>query len=150
MSKLIAILIVALLFEAVGVVFLSKGLKEIGEVERVSAAEIKRVIVRGATNGNILLGVFLEAIFFAGFLILLAKADISFIWPLTSLGFVLTTAAAKFLRHEDVTPLRWTGVVLIMIGAAIVGWSEKQKRVAPLSPVAADLGTPAAQNPNAK
>src|SRR5689334_6917162 len=113
MIKLISILIVALFFEAVGVVLLSKGLKEIGEVERINAAEIKRVVIQGATNRDILLGVFFEAIFFAGLLILLAKADVSLIWPLTSLGFVLTTAAAKFIRHEDVTPLRWTGVVLI-------------------------------------
>jgi drug/metabolite transporter (DMT)-like permease len=148
MIKLISILIVALFFEAVGVVLLSKGLKEIGEVERINTAEIRRVIIQGATNRDILLGVFFEAIFFAGLLILLAKADVSLIWPLTSLGFVLTTAAAKFIRHEDVTPLRWTGVVLIMMGAALVGWSEKQK-APPLSPVTADAGT-AAQNPNAK
>jgi len=127
MIKLIGILILSLLFEAVGVVFLSQGLKQIGPVEKITPMQIKRVIVEGATNRHILLGIFFEAIFFAGLLILLAKADVSLIWPLTSMGFVLTTAAAKFLRHEEVTPLRWTGVVLIMIGAALVGWSEKQK-----------------------
>jgi drug/metabolite transporter (DMT)-like permease len=144
MIKLIIILIVALLFEAIGVVFLSKGLKEIGEVAKVNAAEIKRIIIQGATNRDILTGVFFEAIFFAGLLVLLAKADVSLIWPLTSLGFVLTTGAAKFIRHEDVTPLRWTGVVLIMLGAALVGWSEKQK--APQMPAMATT----AQDQNTK
>src|SRR2546423_2652716 len=137
MIKLLAILIVALFFEAVGVVLLSKGLKEIGEIEKVSSAEIRRLIIQGGTNRDILLGVFFEAIFFAGLLVLLAKADVSLIWPLTSLGFVLTTAAARFIRHEDVTPLRWTGVVLIMIGAGLVGWSEKQK-APPMPAVAAN------------
>src|SRR6185436_4506664 len=102
MIKLIVILIVSLLFEAVGVVLLSQGLKQIGEVERLSVGEIRRLIVQGVTNRNILVGVFFEAIFFAGLLILLAKADVSLIWPLTSMGFVLTTAAAKFIRHEEV------------------------------------------------
>jgi len=132
MIKLILILVVSLLFEAAGVVFLSQGLKQIGDIEKITAAEIKRVIVQGATNRDILLGVFFEAIFFAGLLILLAKADVSLIWPLTSMGFVLTIAAARFLRHEEVSGLRWTGVVLIMIGAALVGWSEKHKRESPL------------------
>ena len=127
MIKLILILLVALLFEAVGVVLLSSGLKQIGSVEVMTFGTIKRVVFEGATNRNILLGVLFEAIFFAMLLVLLAKADVSLIWPLTSIGFVLTTAAAKFIRHEDVTPLRWSGVVLIMIGAALVGWSEKQK-----------------------
>ncbi len=127
MLKLILILIGALIFEAVGVVLLSQGLREIGNVETVTPAEVKRVVVRGITNRNMLLGVLFEAIFFGALLVLLARADVSLIWPLTSIGFVLTTAAAKFLRHEEVTTLRWSGVVLIMVGAALVGWSEKQK-----------------------
>jgi len=128
MLKLIIILIVALIFEAVGVVLLSQGLQEIGDVGKITPAAIKRVVLQGATNRNILLGVLFEAIFFGALLVLLAKADVSLIWPLTSIGFVLTTAAAKFIRHEEVSSLRWNGVVLIMIGAALVGWSEKQKR----------------------
>jgi drug/metabolite transporter (DMT)-like permease len=127
MIKLIIILIVSLLLEAIGVVFLSQGLKQIGGVDRVTPTAIKRLVMQGVTNRNIMIGIALEAIFFAGLLILLAKADVSLIWPLTSMGFVLTTAAAKFIRHEEVTGLRWTGVVLIMVGAALVGWSEKQK-----------------------
>ena len=137
MFKLILILIGALIFEAVGVVLLSQGLRQIGNAERITPAAVKRVIVQGVTNRNILLGVFFEAIFFAALLVLLARADVSLIWPLTSIGFVLTTAAAKFIRHEEVSSLRWSGVVLIMIGAALVGWSEKQKR----PPVANVVGT---------
>jgi drug/metabolite transporter (DMT)-like permease len=128
MLKLILILLVALLFEAVGVVLLSAGLKQIGDLQGFNVPAIKRVLVEGATNRNILLGVLFEAIFFAALLVLLAKADVSLIWPLTSIGFVITTAAAKFIRHEEVTALRWSGVVLIMIGAALVGWSEKRKQ----------------------
>jgi drug/metabolite transporter (DMT)-like permease len=135
MFKLIILLIVALIFEAIGVVFLSQGLKQIGEVKTITPAALKRVVIQGATNRNILLGVLFEAIFFAGLLVLLAKADVSLIWPLTSMGFVLTTLAAKFIRHEEVSTLRWSGVILIMIGAGLVGWSEKQKqdRPAPMS-----------------
>src|SRR4051812_14429788 len=129
MWKLILILLIALVFEAIGVVLLSSGLKQIGDMQAITPAAIKRVIIEGATNRNILLGVLLEAIFFAMLLILLAKADVSLIWPLTSMGFVLTTAAAKFIRHEEVSALRWSGVILIMLGAALVGWSEKHKQL---------------------
>src|ERR1051325_6946673 len=141
MLKLILILFGALLFEAVGVVFLSAGLKQMGDVSAISFPVIKKVIVAGATNRNILIGVLFEAIFFGALLVLLAKADVSLVWPLTSLGFVLTTAAAKFIRHEEVTALRWTGVVLIMIGAALVGWSVKRKQPikAPLESASAAL-----------
>ena len=40
MTKLILILVAGLVLEAVGVVLLSQGLHEIGEVKRISAGEI--------------------------------------------------------------------------------------------------------------
>jgi drug/metabolite transporter (DMT)-like permease len=126
MSKVLFILVIALLFEASGVVFLSKGLKQIGEVEKVNAAEIIRIVKRGATNPFILLGVLLEAIFFGALLYLLSQADVSLIWPLTSLGFVLTTISAKLILHEHVSATRWLGVLLIVMGAGLISWTEKR------------------------
>jgi drug/metabolite transporter (DMT)-like permease len=127
MTKLIAILLIGLVLEAVGVVFLSQGLHEIGEVKKISAAEIGRIIGRGACNRNILLGVLFEAMFFGVLLYLLSQKDVSLIWPLTSLGFVITALAARMVRHEEVSALRWTGVAIIVIGAALVAWSEQTK-----------------------
>lgn len=128
MVKVLAILFVALVLEAMGVVFLSKGLRQISSVEQLSAAEILRVAKQGVTNQNMLLGVLLESVFFGALLYLISRSDVSFIWPLTSLGFVLTTLAAQFVLHERVSATRWFGVILIMLGAAVVSWTEHQKR----------------------
>lgn len=125
MPKLLLVLLVGLIFEAIGVVYLGRGLKQIGEVSKVSAPEIARVVRRGATNPSILAGVFFEAIFFAVLLVLLSKADVSLVWPLTSLGFVLTTIAARFFLHEQVSLVRWGGVLLITLGAALVSGSQQ-------------------------
>src|SRR5205814_540808 len=115
MTKILLILILALVVEAVGVVYLSRGLKQIGEPPNLSPREIGRVIARGATNASILLGVALEAAFFVALLYLLSQRDVSLIWPLTSLGFVITTLAARIILKEEVTPLRWAGVGLIVV-----------------------------------
>lgn len=129
MAKILIILLIALVFEAVGVVFLSSGLKQIGEPAKISLAEIGRLIKRGATNRNILLGVFFEAIFFGALLYLLSQRDVSLIWPLTSMGFVITAIAAKFFLNEQVSGLRWTGVCLIVVGATLISLSEKKKNI---------------------
>ena len=127
MTKLITVLLIGLVLEAVGVVFLSQGLHEIGEVKKISAGEIARIIVRGAGNRNILLGVLFEACFFGVLLYLLSQKDVSLIWPMTSLGFVITALAARLVRHEEISALRWAGVIVIVIGAALVAWSEQNK-----------------------
>jgi len=141
MTKFIVILLVGLVFEAVGVVFLSQGLHEIGEVKTVSAGEIGRIIVRGVVNKNILLGTLFETCFFGVLLYLLSQKDVSLVWPLTSLGFVITALAARMVRHEDISALRWTGVLIIVLGAALVAWSEqiKTKAAAPVASASATI-----------
>jgi drug/metabolite transporter (DMT)-like permease len=125
MTKLLVVLLIGLCFEAVGVVYLNKGLKHVGEVKKISVGEVLRVVKSGATNSQILLGVLFEAIFFGTLLYLMSQGTVSFIWPLTSLGFVLTTIAAKFYLHEEVSLLRWSGVLLIVLGAGLITYSEK-------------------------
>ena len=127
MTKLVLFLLCALVLEAIGVVLLSKGLKQIGELQSYTAVQIGRLVGRGATNPWILLGTALETAFFVMLLVLLKRNDVSLIWPLTSLGFVLTALTARFINHETVSPLRWAGVALIVMGAGLVAWSEKAK-----------------------
>jgi drug/metabolite transporter (DMT)-like permease len=134
MARILVILLIALLFEAIGVVFLSRGLKEIGDLKEVSVSAVKHLVVQGVTNPHIFLGVFFEALFFVGLLMLMSKADVSFVWPMTSLSFVVTTIAAKIYLHEHVPPLRWSGVCLIMMGAALITWTEKNKEAANNAP----------------
>ena len=58
----------------------------------------------------------------------MAKSDISFLWPLTGLSFVFATFAAMWFLHEQVSMVRWAGVVLILIGAALIGYSEHARQ----------------------
>ena len=120
-------MLIALVFEAIGVVFLSGGLKQIGEPKTINAAEIASLIIRGATNKNILLGVFFEAIFFGFLLYMLSQKDVSIVWPLTALGFVITSLAAKIFLKEEISSVRWAGICLIVLGAGLVTWSAKEK-----------------------
>jgi drug/metabolite transporter (DMT)-like permease len=127
MAKLLLILLIGLVFESTGVVLLKKGMSHIGDVTRISVPEVKRLIKAGATSPQILLGVFFEALFFLSLLILMNKSDISFLWPLTGLSFVFATFAAVWFLGERVSAIRWAGVILIMIGAAFISYSEHAK-----------------------
>ena len=63
--------------------------------------------------------------------------------PLTSIGFVITALAAKFVLKEEISWVRWLGVVCIVIGAGIITWSEKLKeRKADQVPPSASSGQP--------
>jgi drug/metabolite transporter (DMT)-like permease len=52
---------------------------------------------------------------------LLSWADLSYVLPVTSIGYVVVALIGKFLLNEDISMKRWTGIALIMAGVALVG-----------------------------
>jgi drug/metabolite transporter (DMT)-like permease len=57
---------------------------------------------------------------------LLSVADLSFVLPMTAVGYVIAAVFGKLFLHEEVSAQRWLGVLLIFAGAALVG-STSQK-----------------------
>jgi drug/metabolite transporter (DMT)-like permease len=135
MTKIILILLVAFAFEAFGVIKLKEGINKIkgqyasreGTVSK--AKNILNLVGNWFTNKNILLGLLLETIFFVLLQYLLGQRDVSFIWPLTAVSFIMTTLAAEFILHEKVNALRWSGVIVIVLGAALISYGEHQKEI---------------------
>jgi drug/metabolite transporter (DMT)-like permease len=141
MTKILLILIVAAIIESIGIAILSGGLKEIHARDgNLPPTQFARVIMDGACNGKILLGTALEALFYGALLYMLSVRDVSFVWPLTSLGFIVTTLAARFLLHEHVSLGRWAGVLLIALGALFISYSEAAQKSN--APSAAAASTP--------
>jgi drug/metabolite transporter (DMT)-like permease len=143
MTKILLILIVAFAFEAFGVIQLKRGIDQIGAAYRAREAgtprwrNVLRLVGDWFTNYHILLGLALEIVFFVLLQYLLSQRDVSFVWPLTALSFVMTTLAAQFFLKEQVSLTRWAGVALIVLGAACISWSEQQRTTTPTGTSAA-------------
>jgi drug/metabolite transporter (DMT)-like permease len=133
MTKLLIILVIAFSFEAIGVITLKTGINQITARYNERAATTPRwkntlqLVGDWFTTKAVLLGLLLETIFFVLLNYLLAQEDVSFIWPLTALSFVMTTLAAKLILKEHVDAVRWSGVALIILGAAFISYSEHSK-----------------------
>jgi uncharacterized membrane protein len=55
---------------------------------------------------------------------LLSWADLSFVLPLTGLGYVLAALFGRIFLNEPVSPAHWIGTVLIFIGTGMVGTTD--------------------------
>jgi len=125
MIRMLIVLAIGLVLEAIGVVLISKGQKELHHAFRPELQAIWRLGAEAVTNRHLVLGVVFEAGFFGCLLYLLSRADVSFVWPLTSLSLVVTTLTARWILHEQVSGLRWIGVMVILLGAGLVTYTEK-------------------------
>jgi uncharacterized membrane protein len=55
---------------------------------------------------------------------LLGLADLSFVLPVTAIGYVLNAVVGAVWLGEHVSAQRWAGTLLIMAGAALTSMTE--------------------------
>jgi drug/metabolite transporter (DMT)-like permease len=66
-------------------------------------------------------GVLLLILWMLSRMTLLSWADLSYVLPVTSIGYALVALAGRVFLHEAIPPSRWAGIVLIVAGVALVG-----------------------------
>ncbi len=70
------------------------------------------------------LGILLLIVWLLARMALLSWADLSYVLPVTSVGYVVNAVAARVFLGEHMTAARWCGTILIMAGMALVGSTE--------------------------
>jgi drug/metabolite transporter (DMT)-like permease len=103
-------------FAAAGDSMLSHGMKQTGNI---SLHHLQGIIL-AVLNPWVAVGIVLLLAFFAAYMNALSWADLTYVLPATSLGYVLLALVAKFALHEEVSPLRWVGIALISGGVGFV------------------------------
>jgi multidrug transporter EmrE-like cation transporter len=103
-----------------GEIAITRGMKATGEPERLRPKELLRFLRKALCNGWFWAGVPLMALSFYALLLLLSWEPISFVIPASALSYVVGTFGAKYVLGEQVSAARWTGVVLVCLGVALV------------------------------
>jgi drug/metabolite transporter (DMT)-like permease len=52
---------------------------------------------------------------------LLSWADLSYVLPVTSIGYVLVALMSHYILREPIAPTRWAGIIFIVAGVVMVG-----------------------------
>lgn len=104
------------LFGAAGDSLLSRGMKEVGNVSMHHLP----ALIFSILNPWVALGILFLLGFFATYMTALSWADLTYVLPATSLGYVLLALMAKFFLHEQVSTARWAGILLIASGVGFV------------------------------
>jgi drug/metabolite transporter (DMT)-like permease len=104
------------IFAATGDSLLAYGMRQVGSLSWHRLPEV----ILAVFNPWVALGIVLLLGFFAAYMTALSWADLTYVLPATSLGYVLLALIAKFWLHENVTPTRWLGILLISAGVGFV------------------------------
>ena len=66
------------------------------------------------------LGVVLLILWMMSRMTLLSWADLSYVLPVTAIGYVLVAVVGRIFLHEQIPGKRWAGIALIVAGVALV------------------------------
>jgi uncharacterized membrane protein len=120
MIKTLVLVLIATILGGAGHVMLAKGMKTIGDITEAPSHRFGGMVTRTLTNPWVLVGVALQASFFALYLGLLSRADVSMVLPLTAIDYIVVVFFAQMVLGEVVTPARYLGVGLIVAGVTLV------------------------------
>ena len=120
MLKTLAIMLMAVTAGTVGDLLLAKGMKEMGDISAMNLRGILNVAMQALTTPKLIIGTAMLAIFFFLWLAVLSWEDLSVALPMQALNYVLVAFLSQYFLGEVVSPLRWTGTVLVCIGVMLI------------------------------
>jgi drug/metabolite transporter (DMT)-like permease len=133
-SRYLVLAMVALT-ASVGDTLLAVGAKQLGPISLSHPAALLTAI----SNPWIIVGILLLIGFFASYLIALSWADLTYVLPATSLGYIITAVLSKFWLHEQLSFWRWLGILFITAGVGFVTRGPALTEHAAVDPIQAGL-----------
>ncbi len=116
-----AILLVFLALKAGGNSSMAVGMKQVPERMSIDPS----LYLHAMLNPFVALGIVALILSLLTRMALFSLADLSFVLPVTAIGYVIAVLIGKVFLHETVTSQRWLGTLLIFLGAALVGSTSR-------------------------
>ncbi len=112
-----SVLALFIALKAVGNLSLAWGMKRFPQTMSASPLPYLRAML----DPLVALGVLTLILALLTRMALFSLADLSFVLPVTAVGYIIAVILGKTFLHETISSRRWAGAVLIAIGAALVG-----------------------------
>ena len=108
----------------IGQMLMKKGLPQ--GIDLFSSNGLHQLASLSASSGLLWLGILVYASNFFLWAIVLSRLELTVAIVLTSVSYLILPLISVGFLHEKVSPLRWGGIFLIMLGICMVSWNSKE------------------------
>ncbi len=112
--------VIVILTNVLGDSSLRMGMRQVGPI----VSESPSAYILALLNPWVAVGVALLILWMLSHMALLSWADLSYVLPVTSVGYALVALSGRLFLHEVVSTTRWAGIALIVGGVILVGRTE--------------------------
>lgn len=124
--KIFSLIVLNDIVDTIAQLVMKKGLVATG-FNNITLANITEFIANGASSFLLWAGIFIYALNFFIWIVILYKIDLSIAMPVGSTSYIFVPIAAIIFLNEEVSPIRWVGIMCIILGIHFVSRSKKQQ-----------------------
>lgn len=117
------LILCGVLLNAVAQIMLKSGMNQIGHFE-FSMANAMPIGLKVMGNIPIVSGLFMYVMSVVVWLLVLSRVQVSFAYPMLSIGYIVNAVAAYYLFGEPLTSMRVMGIFIIIAGVYLVAQSS--------------------------
>jgi len=120
--KSLLLIFVSVILGVVGQLSMKQGMLKVGYVS-LELTKLSSSFFHIITTPFVLLGLFLYVVSAMFWLVVLSRVELSYAYPMISIGYVLIVFLSWALLHEHIPPARIFGVLLTCSGVFLIARS---------------------------
>lgn len=113
------LIMLGVLLNAGAQLLLKEGMRRVGYFEFAWSNAVP-IGMQVAANPFVLLGIFAYVLSVVVWLLVLSRVEVSFAYPLLSVGYIVNAIAGYYLFQENLSLTRITGILIIVAGVYLV------------------------------
>ncbi len=117
--RYLPIILLGVVLNACAQLVLKEGMRRIGYFA-FDWGNVGPVGLRILSNPFVFGGLVIYVISFVIWLLVLSRVQVSFAYPMLSLGYIMNALAGYYLFHEALTPTRVAGIFVIILGTYLI------------------------------
>ena len=120
MLRVVIAMTIATASAAVGQILVRRGMLQVGSLENFAPWPLITYFWNALCNPYVIGGTVLNAIFYFLFLGALSWTGVTVVLPMTAIEYGFAAILAVAILKESVSPVRWFGTVLVIVGVILI------------------------------
>ena len=116
----IILVTICILGNSIGQILMKLGMGQLNSIRNINELINFATLFKIFTNPYIILGLLCYVVSAILWLGAMSTLNVSFMYPLLSLAYVLTAIAAWVFLKENITLMHWIGIILVISGCAFI------------------------------
>ena len=116
----LTLVLICIVLGAVGQIVMKSGMSQVGEIGGVGQLFNFGTLFHIFTNPFVLTGILLYGMSLVLWLGAMSTLNVSYMYPMLSLSYIIAAALAFIFLKENITLLRGAGIIVVVIGCFLI------------------------------